>query len=186
MCATKQKFTLRASFSFGHRICKSKISGSTKISLKLKGVRLIIMYINMFIWELFEMPSCITLNLRVLITKLKTQPNYDTFRLEVSIVNFFFLVLWSIVSQVIDARNPLLYRCEDLESYISEIGGGKRCMLLLNKSDLLPVGVRKRWADYLASQSIDFVFWSAHLAEKELEDDYSTGLCGLSMQWESW
>jgi large subunit GTPase 1 len=49
--------------------------------------------------------------------------------------------------QIVDARNPLHFRCEDLESYVKdiegsegEIGTGKgkrRNLLLINKADLL-------------------------------------------------
>ena len=49
--------------------------------------------------------------------------------------------------QIIDARNPLRFRCEDLETYVHDVEGtegeagtgkGKRrSMLLINKADLL-------------------------------------------------
>lgn len=49
--------------------------------------------------------------------------------------------------QIVDARNPLRFRCEDLEEYVVDIEGnegeagtgkGKRCsLLLINKADLL-------------------------------------------------
>ena len=49
--------------------------------------------------------------------------------------------------QIVDARNPLRFRCEDMETYVAEIegtqgeggtGNGKRrSMLLINKADLL-------------------------------------------------
>lgn len=42
--------------------------------------------------------------------------------------------------QVVDARDPLLYRCEDLEAYGRELCATKTPLLLLNKADLLPVG----------------------------------------------
>ena len=38
-----------------------------------------------------------------------------------------------IVVQVVDARDPLFYRCLDLEAYVTEISAKKRTMLLLNK-----------------------------------------------------
>ena len=54
--------------------------------------------------------------------------------------------------QIVDARNPLRFRCEDLETYVSEIEGtegeegtgkGKRSsMLLINKADLLTLEQR--------------------------------------------
>lgn len=52
-----------------------------------------------------------------------------------------------LVVQIVDARNPLRFRCEDLESYVLDVEGnegeegtgkGKRkSMLLINKADLL-------------------------------------------------
>ena len=42
-----------------------------------------------------------------------------------------------VVVQIVDARNPLLFRCEDLEAYVTEAGPSKKNILLLNKADLL-------------------------------------------------
>ncbi len=52
-----------------------------------------------------------------------------------------------LVVQIVDARNPLKFRCEDLEAYVKDVegaegeqgtGGGKRKnLLLINKADLL-------------------------------------------------
>jgi hypothetical protein len=52
-----------------------------------------------------------------------------------------------LVVQIVDARNPLKFRCEDLESYVQDVEGaegeqgtgkGKRKnLLLINKADLL-------------------------------------------------
>lgn len=52
-----------------------------------------------------------------------------------------------LIVQIVDARNPLRFRCEDLESYVNDVEGtegeqgtgkGKRKgLLLINKSDLL-------------------------------------------------
>lgn len=42
-----------------------------------------------------------------------------------------------VVVQIVDARNPLLYRCNDLETYVKEISSTKRNILLINKADLL-------------------------------------------------
>ena len=36
-----------------------------------------------------------------------------------------------------DARNPLLFRCEDLEKYVKEVGEKKVNVVLINKADLL-------------------------------------------------
>jgi large subunit GTPase 1 len=72
--------------------------------------------------------------------------------------------LWRVIErshlivQIVDARNPLTFRCKDLEDYVSEVGVGpsavideetgemipkqekkgiRRSLLLINKSDLL-------------------------------------------------
>lgn len=37
------------------------------------------------------------------------------------------------VVQVVDARDPLLYRCSDLEAYAAELHATKTSLLLLNK-----------------------------------------------------
>lgn len=41
------------------------------------------------------------------------------------------------VVQIIDARNPLLFRCPDLEAYVKEVDERKTNVLLLNKADFL-------------------------------------------------
>src|SRR4051794_29074935 len=42
-----------------------------------------------------------------------------------------------IVVQIVDARNPLLFRSTDLEKYVKEVDPQKRNLLLVNKADLL-------------------------------------------------
>ena len=57
--------------------------------------------------------------------------------------------------QIVDARNPLGFRCADLETYVQEVGdegtgedvtvpgkGKRRSLLLINKADLLTVEQR--------------------------------------------
>ncbi|GAA0163459.1 hypothetical protein LIER_19318 [Lithospermum erythrorhizon] len=83
--------------------------------------------------------------------------------------------LWRVVERsdllvtVVDARNPLFYRCSDLEAYVREIDEHKRTMLLVNKADLLPWSVREHWANYFHQHGILFLFWSAKAASAELE-----------------
>lgn len=80
-----------------------------------------------------------------------------------------------LVVQIVDARDPLMYRCEDLEDYVIELATkgrrGKRNFLLLNKADMLPLKVRRLWVDYLKEQEgVSFAFWSAKQAnEKKME-----------------
>ncbi|KXN85669.1 Large subunit GTPase 1 [Leucoagaricus sp. SymC.cos] len=76
-----------------------------------------------------------------------------------------------LIVQIVDARNPLRFRCEDLEDYIQDVEGtegeagtgkGKRrSLLLINKADLLTAQQRCRWADYLESRGIRYAFFSA-------------------------
>uniref|UniRef100_A0A5B7C1Q2 CP-type G domain-containing protein n=1 Tax=Davidia involucrata TaxID=16924 RepID=A0A5B7C1Q2_DAVIN len=83
--------------------------------------------------------------------------------------------LWRVVERsdllvmVVDARDPLFYRCPDLEAYAREIDEHKRTLLLINKSDLLPVSVRDKWAKYFRLHGILFLFWSAKAASAALE-----------------
>uniref|UniRef100_W5MC05 Large subunit GTPase 1 homolog n=1 Tax=Lepisosteus oculatus TaxID=7918 RepID=W5MC05_LEPOC len=82
----------------------------------------------------------------------------------------FWRQLWRVIErsdvvvQIVDARNPLLFRCLDLESYVKEVSGEKENMLLINKADLLTREQRSAWARYFERQGIRAVFWSA-LAE---------------------
>ena len=75
--------------------------------------------------------------------------------------------LWRVVErsdllvQIVDARDPLLFRSEDLERYVKEVGAGKKNLLLVNKADLLTSGQREAWANYFDSQGINFEFFSA-------------------------
>lgn len=80
-----------------------------------------------------------------------------------------------VVVQVVDARDPLTYRSEDLEGYCREIHGAKRSMLLLNKADLLPEKLRSAWADYFDGLGIKYAFWSAKAAAEEEEEQESFG-----------
>ncbi|XP_047255776.1 GTPase LSG1-2 [Capsicum annuum] len=78
--------------------------------------------------------------------------------------------LWRVVERsdllvmVVDARDPLFYRCPDLEAYALEVDQHKKTMLLVNKADLLPICIRKKWAEYFQKQGILFLFWSAKAA----------------------
>uniref|UniRef100_A0A0D9VWW5 CP-type G domain-containing protein n=1 Tax=Leersia perrieri TaxID=77586 RepID=A0A0D9VWW5_9ORYZ len=83
--------------------------------------------------------------------------------------------LWRVLERsdllvmVVDARDPLFYRCPDLEVYAQEIDEHKRTLLLVNKADLLPLNVRQRWAEYFKQHDILYLFWSAKAATADLE-----------------
>ena len=76
--------------------------------------------------------------------------------------------------QVVDARDPLTYRSEDLERYAVALHPAKRSLLLLNKADLLPEGLRSAWADHFDELGVEYLFWSA----KAAMDEHSTGAVG--------
>ncbi|KAK2461620.1 hypothetical protein APHAL10511_006083 [Amanita phalloides] len=76
-----------------------------------------------------------------------------------------------LIVQIVDARNPLRFRCEDLESYVHDLEGAegesgtgeghRRNLLLINKSDLLTPEQRCEWANYFERHGVDFAFYSA-------------------------
>ncbi|XP_038206197.1 large subunit GTPase 1 homolog [Zerene cesonia] len=70
-----------------------------------------------------------------------------------------------VVLLLLDARNPLLFRCLDLEKYATE----QHCkiILLLNKADLTTEYVRKCWAEYFTKENISIIFFSAAKTTKE-------------------
>lgn len=84
----------------------------------------------------------------------------------------FWRQLWRVVErsdivvQIVDARNPLLFRCEDLEAYVKEVSENKMNLILINKSDFLTEEQRKHWANYFSLQGIKVLFFSAELASK--------------------
>ncbi|KAG8750346.1 hypothetical protein FRC12_012925, partial [Ceratobasidium sp. 428] len=77
-----------------------------------------------------------------------------------------------LVVQIVDARNPLRFRCADLDSYVHDVEGPegekgsgakglRRCLLLVNKADLLTADQRRGWADYFEKEGIQYAFFSA-------------------------
>ncbi|KAG7488167.1 hypothetical protein MATL_G00031580 [Megalops atlanticus] len=88
----------------------------------------------------------------------------------------FWRQLWRVIErsdvvvQIVDARNPLLFRCQDLECYVKEVSKHKENMLLVNKADLLTRDQRKAWARYFEREGIRAVFWGDHEDEEEQSD----------------
>ncbi|KAJ5737183.1 Large subunit GTPase 1 [Penicillium malachiteum] len=74
-----------------------------------------------------------------------------------------------LVVQIVDARNPLQFRSEDLENYVKEIDPRKKNLLLVNKADMLTLQQREAWAEYFERNNINFRFFSAHLAKEKIE-----------------
>ncbi|XP_048487607.1 large subunit GTPase 1 homolog isoform X1 [Plutella xylostella] len=64
-----------------------------------------------------------------------------------------------IVLILLDSRNPLLFRCADLEKYAAE--QKCQCILLLNKADLTTEYERKCWAEYFNKEKVRVIFFSA-------------------------
>ncbi|XP_065364648.1 large subunit GTPase 1 homolog [Calliphora vicina] len=89
----------------------------------------------------------------------------------------FWRQLWRVVErsdvvvQIVDARNPLLFRNDDLEKYVKEVNPNKMNMILVNKSDLLTDKQRQYWAEYFDAQGIRTAFFSASLATEELKNE---------------
>ncbi|XP_050307029.1 large subunit GTPase 1 homolog [Anthonomus grandis grandis] len=79
----------------------------------------------------------------------------------------FWRQLWRVVErsdvvvQIVDARNPLLFRCEDLEKYVREVSPNKINLVLINKADFLTSNQRHHWAEYFQSLNLRAVFFSA-------------------------
>ncbi|OON16529.1 hypothetical protein X801_07659 [Opisthorchis viverrini] len=102
----------------------------------------------------------------------------------------FWRQLWRVVErsdilvQIVDARQPLLYYCSDLESYAREVDPNKICLVLVNKADFLTPEQRQLTESWKgspqppvfeedfgriagrgrASNGIRAIFWSATLA----------------------
>lgn len=83
--------------------------------------------------------------------------------------------LWRVIErsdlivQIVDARNPLLFRSEDLESYVKDIDPKKENLLLINKADMMTPTQRKAWAKHLKKAGIAYKFFSAQLAKEMIE-----------------
>lgn len=65
-----------------------------------------------------------------------------------------------VVIQIVDARNPLLYYCEDLYRYVTQ-EMGRSHLLLLNKADLLSERMISRWETYFKTHNLEVLFFSA-------------------------
>ncbi|KAH0537382.1 hypothetical protein FGG08_005824 [Glutinoglossum americanum] len=77
-----------------------------------------------------------------------------------------------LVVQIVDARNPLMFRSEDLERYVKEVDSRKNNLLLVNKADMLTKEQRGAWADYFQENGVSYRYFSAALAKEmnELAD----------------
>jgi large subunit GTPase 1 len=90
-----------------------------------------------------------------------------------------------VVVQIVDSRNPLLFRCEDLETYVKEVSPHKLNLILINKADFLTQAQRQAWAEYFSSLNVWAVFFSATLAaETEESESDETDDEGVSLNKE--
>ncbi|XP_059158529.1 large subunit GTPase 1 homolog [Physella acuta] len=91
----------------------------------------------------------------------------------------FWRQLWRVIErsdvivQIVDARNPLLFRCEDLDVYVQEVDPTKKVLLLVNKADFLTEVQRQSWVNYFNKAGINAVFFSAKV-EKAMKEGTSS------------
>ncbi|KAK3788028.1 hypothetical protein RRG08_051102 [Elysia crispata] len=92
----------------------------------------------------------------------------------------FWRQLWRVIErsdvvvQIVDARNPLLFRCEDLETYVRQVDPRKSVMLLINKADFLTKHQRQLWVDYFDKINLRVVFFSALVEKENMENQISS------------
>lgn len=92
----------------------------------------------------------------------------------------FWRQLWRVIEksdvvvQIVDARNPLLFRSEDLDKYVKEVDPNKLNLLLLNKADFLTEEQRVGWAEYFDRQGVRVAFFSA-VEPEEVDGSESSG-----------
>ncbi|KAI1438867.1 hypothetical protein GGR50DRAFT_306122 [Xylaria sp. CBS 124048] len=75
-----------------------------------------------------------------------------------------------LVVQIVDARNPLMFRSEDLETYVQDVDPSKKNLLLVNKADMMTTAQRKAWSKYFKEKRISYRFFSASLAKQMIEE----------------
>ncbi|KAK3365922.1 hypothetical protein B0T24DRAFT_597673 [Lasiosphaeria ovina] len=85
-----------------------------------------------------------------------------------------------LVVQIVDARNPLMFRSEGLEAYVKDVDSKKQNLLLINKADMMTYKQRKVWANYLKDENIAYTFFSANMAKELLELEEAEGGLGGS------
>ena len=83
----------------------------------------------------------------------------------------YILCFSDVVVQIVDARNPLLFYSEDLETYVKEVDENKINLLLINKSDFLSERQRFAWLKYFEEKNVKVVFWSAAIAAQTSDED---------------
>ena len=101
----------------------------------------------------------------------------------------FWRQLWRVVEksdvvvQVVDARNPMLFRSHALEQYVKKTGDHKTNVVLFNKADLLPTRVRLTWARHLDNLGVKYFFFAA---KNEIEKRLAETHAGDIPEGEEW
>ena len=83
-----------------------------------------------------------------------------------------------IVIQILDARAPEFFRCEDLEAYVRELSERKINMLLINKADLVSEEIRKIWSDWLNKNNVNHMYFSAKDEQTKIDEEEDAEIDG--------
>ncbi|XP_067908020.1 guanine nucleotide-binding protein-like 3 isoform X2 [Heterodontus francisci] len=76
----------------------------------------------------------------------------------------------NVVLEVVDARDPLGYRCPQVEQAVLQSDGKKQLVLVLNKIDLVPKENAEKWLKYLGNEFPIVVFKSStQLQDRTME-----------------
>lgn len=76
-----------------------------------------------------------------------------------------------LIVQIVDARNPLIYYCEDIYKYAKELSDDKKMIVLINKADFLSKMQREAWADYFKTLNLLVYFYSARIVTEKLDNN---------------
>lgn len=71
-----------------------------------------------------------------------------------------------VLIEVLDARDPLGTRCEEIEKAVLAAGPKKRLVLLLNKVDLIPTDNLRAWLKYLRNEFPTIAFKASTQKQK--------------------
>ncbi|KAL4446500.1 hypothetical protein ABPG74_001241 [Tetrahymena malaccensis] len=78
-----------------------------------------------------------------------------------------------IIVQIVDGRDPLFFRCPDVEVYSKEVNPDKLNFLLINKSDLISDDIRKEWSTYFNEQNVQHMFFSAKMEQEKIDANHA-------------
>ena len=85
-----------------------------------------------------------------------------------------------VILQVIDARDPMGTRCSQIENYLAKEKSHKHLVLILNKIDLVPTWVTRKWVSILSKELPTLAFHAS------MKNPFGKGsLIGLLRQFSS-